>query len=99
MSEHTPLPWTLHKEHDAADGDVYLIIGPSKDPVLKVEPLAKIMYCEEQDARLMVDARELLEALKFLYAACPDPDYDERQYGEALSRALKIINKPERLVV
>lgn len=66
MSKHTPGPWCLAKEYLAAEGVVFLVVGPSEDPDLKIEPLAQLTFCEEADARLMVASPELLEALKAL---------------------------------
>jgi hypothetical protein len=77
----TPGPWWMGIEESPADGHFYLIFGPSRDPVLKIEPLAQVMYAEEADVRLMSAAPELLAALKELAEDAAKTPADQKSQG------------------
>jgi hypothetical protein len=61
MTQHTPGPWTFHRESSCDRGDSYGVRAPAPHhwviPTLNINPA---------DARLIAAAPELLEALKNL---------------------------------
>lgn len=99
MSKHTKASWVL--ESDTNDGGlVWVIMGPSQDPDLKVEPVAILSSASKEDAQLIAAAPDLLAALKhFLREAPAVPNsFGKHQiddYAGAVKMAVDAIAKAE----